>query len=276
VTAVDLHNALRRSAAWPYLRRVHTSASPAACSIVHAAVAALGPRVLPADVVLKHIYDYEPVLVSPQAITRALPNTSWRELPAAATSRFGRVRAWSRHGGAWKSCHRHVSRTIHGRFVLEGEWDRAITAFQPRLVIEQLFDEGRAPSETDEYRYLAERIENGRLARTRGYRTMEELDEYFAEMIATFAAIRDEGYLSQRELGGDPADEIRVCVDRNGALAIYGGGTHRLTIAQRLEIPLVPVVVKQVHAEWIGARPDDDRAATIRKVERAMGFLTAP
>jgi hypothetical protein len=273
----DVHSALRRSPAWPRVQNAYAWSGPRACAAVHTAVCILGHHGFPADAVLKHRYDYEPVEVPPAQITGTLEVAAWQRTSGRSlSSQLERTRAWLRFGGGWKSCQRHITRTFHGGFVLHGGWDRAIEAFRPREVIEQLFVENRAPAETDEYRYLEERIEARRFANTHGCHSIDDLERYFAAMISAYSSIRDHGYRSQLELGNDPSDEIRVCVDRHGALAVFGGGTHRLSMALSLGVPRVPVIIKRVHAGWVGLAPEDGRLETISKVEAAVATLTSP
>ena len=72
-----------------------------------------------------------------------------------------------------------------------------------------------------------------------------------AVMLPQFFA--DNGYRTQIELGKSGDDEIRVCIDRDGQISVFGGGTHRLSMALVLRFDSVPVLIKRVHSEWVAA-----------------------
>jgi hypothetical protein len=266
-------NRLRRSVLWPAAREFHRSAAVVGCEAVHRLVTWLGPRRVPSDLVLKHHYDYEPVWVDPHAITRSLGVGKWRQRrPGQRPSLWKTTSDSLRYGGGWKSTRLHLSRNVQGR--LGGDWDRAATPLSLAPTVRQLFLEGLAYRQSDEYEYLRVRLEAGNLAHTRGCRTIGELDDYFEALIDTYDAIRRDGYRSQQELGLDGSDEIRVCVTRDGELAVFGGGTHRLAMAQVLAVDEVPVVVKRVHADWVAAWNDTGaRSDLVAAVERGINAL---
>jgi hypothetical protein len=243
---------LRRSGWWGWGRRAHSFVAPAVCATTHRIVGLLQPRFVPTELVLKHRYDYEPIYVDPGLITRTLSVGLWRGADPERRGGFlARLRRWMVDGGGWKNARRHLSRNFQGRFVAGGDWDLLAAPLRHRLVIRQLFIEGLAPEETDEYANLRQRIEAGNFAYTHGCLSIEDLDRYFDELIDAFETISTEGYRTQRELGNDGSDEIRICIDRNGGPIIFGGGTHRLSIAMILGIERVPVLVKRVHAAWV-------------------------
>ncbi len=243
---------LRRLGLWGVGRRVHRMLARPICTLIHEAVCRLGPALSPTDLFLKHVYDYRMVFIDPDSVTTVLKAGAW---PGRGDSgpRFEKLQRWLAQGGGWKTAQRHITRNFHGRFVAEGDWDAKSETFAALPVVTQLFQEGKAPEETDLYQRRLRKIEAGELAWTKGCRTQAELDQQFAELIRTFEAIRATGYRTQVELGRDGADEIRVCVDRQGRLCVYGGGTHRLAIAKLLKLPRVPVIIGRVHALWVDA-----------------------
>jgi hypothetical protein len=271
---------LRRSGLWTRAKRAHNLVSPPVCAIVHGIVQALGPSFVPIELTLKHRYDYEPIHVDPALIERTLNVGVWRSAAPEGRGRLiARWRRWFAEGGGWKNARRHISRNIHGRFVADGDWDLRAGPLRHRLVIRQLFIEGLAPQQTDEYAYLRQRIDAGNFAYTHGCLSIEDLDRYFDELVHAFDTIKKEGYRTQRELGNDGSDEIRICIDRNGEPIIFGGGTHRLSIAMILGIERVPVLVKRVHAAWVGewltriGRPD--RVSAVAAGIQALESRTA-
>jgi hypothetical protein len=170
------------------------------------------------------------VYVDPKLVTAALPVGEWyRPDPRDSTSRLARWQRWFLLGGGWKNAKRHVTRNLHGRFVADGDWDRRTRrTFEIRPTIVQLFQEGRRPEETTEYLRMRKWVESGKLAWARDCRTISDIDHYFAELLRIYDEIKDNGYRTQADLGNDGADEIRLCIDRQGELCVFGGGTHRL------------------------------------------------
>jgi len=246
---------LRRTGIWKPLKRLHSSVAPAACALVHSIVTRLPRGLVGADLALKHTYDYEPVYVHPERIRHLLPVGNWRRGRSAAqgSGRWAEVRRWRTHGGAWKNAKRHVSRNLHGRFVLGGSWEGNRRDFVIHPTIQELFLQGIPPERTSEYGKLRRWVEAGDFRYTRACRSVADIDRYFAELRRSFESIQNDGYLTQDELGESGGDEIRVCVDRGGRLCVYGGGTHRLSIARVLGLERIPVLVKRVHADWVAA-----------------------
>jgi hypothetical protein len=241
---------LRRSGLWDFGRKVHRLLAPPVCAAIHNATVRLGPRFLPTDLALKHIYDYRLVFVNPALVQLRVKVDSWRRL-TPVPSPWARLRRWYGWGGGWKTAQRHLTRNLYGRFVAGGDWDRGAEPFDDLPVITQLFKERMPPEETDLYQRQLQRIQAGELAWTKGSRTQSELDEQFAGLIRTYETIRVTGYRTQAELGLQGGDEIRVCVDRRGRLCVYSGGSHRLAIARLLDLPRVPVIIGRVHALWV-------------------------
>lgn len=66
-----------------------------------------------------------------------------------------------------------------------------------------------------------------------------------------YDSIQTRGYLSQEEIqDGQPDVDIMIGIGREGDLILLRGGTHRLVIAQALEVSQIPVIVKLRHQKW--------------------------
>lgn len=243
---------LRRFGVWTAGQKLHRLIAPPVCAAIHWIVQAMGPRVLPDDLVLKHHYDYHPVRVDPKLITGALRSAAGTK-PGNGTGNdwSTRFRAWRTLGGGWKSANRHITRSLHGRFVADGDWDELARPFEPLESMVQLFEEGRNPADTDEYQQYVRKIRSRDFTWTRGMTSVEEVDAYFDRLVALHNDVRTNGYRTQAELGNDRSDEIRVCIGRDGDLLVFGGGTHRLSIVRLLDVESVPVLVKRVHSRWV-------------------------
>jgi len=243
---------LRSIGVWRYLQRVHRLVAPPTCAVIHDLVEFVGPRFLPVDLVLKHHYDYVPVQVDPSTVRGLVPlRTGVGPLSGGLRGVVDRYRRWAELGGGWKCTQRHLTRNISGRFVADGDWDLERTPFKMVSSVVEIFVDDVPPQETEEYKKTLGRVEDRDLVWTRGFRTKQDVDDYFAQLVAVYNDIQTNGFRTQKELGYDGADEIRVCIDRNGDLNIFGGGTHRLSIALLLELDTVPVLVKRVHTRWV-------------------------
>ena len=242
---------MRKAGIWPVAQRIHSLVSPPICAFIHRVVVTLG-RYLPVDLVLKHHYDYVTIYVDPKLITGFIKaNAGMMTEGGIPIHGVERLRKKRELGGAWKSASRHISRSFVGRFIADGDWDREVKPFEILPSMVQMFAENAKPEETTEYQYYLTRIQEKDFKWTRGLRSLQEIDAYFAATKKLFDDIRIDGYRTQSELGNDGSDEIRVCIDRKGHMNVFGGGTHRLSIALLLEVPAVPVLIKRVHAGWV-------------------------
>jgi len=272
----QLAGLFRRSRLWPTVRRIVRLASSLSAGPIHFTVMRAGPRFVTANLWLKHSYDHATVYIDPRRISRHVQMDGWRR-ESASKPLIERLQAWYLYGDGLKSARTHVTRNLHGKFVAGGDWDIHSKPFEVLPVVNQLFGEGRPLRETDEYQNYLKRIEAGQLAWTRGCRNQAELDDYYARLVRAFEDIRVNGYRTQTELGESGIDEIRVCVDRHGEIAVYGGGTHRLSIARFLDLDVVPVSLKKIHSSWLASIPVSDATddvATIRRELDRIGFQT--
>lgn len=236
---------------------------------------ALGPSRAPLDLALKHTYDWEVRFTHPRLVAFRVP-TAVRRAPSASglPALVAHARRRLLEGGAWKSAQRHLSRNLQGRFVLDGDWDLAKQPFEPLPSLVEMFHHGVDHRDTREYQVMHRAVRAGDFRWTKGCTTEEEVEAYFGQLTDVFDDIRAGGYRTQRELGIPGDDEIRVCVDRDGRLAVIGGGTHRLTIATLLDLERIPVVVKRVHGRWVEAclrrYGDDARQAIARGLDAVL------
>ena len=247
----ELIGYLRKRRIWRFVRWLHRSVGPFLCSAIHRSVLTLNDRrIVPTSLALKHEYDYRLIYVNPATIRHGLKVGKWRSR-SQGQSVWSRLRGWYRLGDGWKSVRTHITRNLHGDFIAPGDWDLDAMPLDLLPVVVQLFVEGRSPHDTDEYQRLSAKIRIGNFAWTKGNRSIKELDEYFAALINAFHDIKANGYRTQSEIGENGIDEIRVCVDRHGRLCVFGGGTHRLSIAKLLRLQRVPVILKRVHSTWV-------------------------
>jgi hypothetical protein len=244
---------LRRTGIWTLGQKMQRLVGRPLCSLVHFAVITLGTRVFSLNVVLKHHYDYYLVYLDPKLIAGEVPMFAGFQTIADAR-RIRRSRRSARDfGGGWKHVGSHITRSFWGRFIVDGDWDLESRPFEPRESIVKLVLEDRQPRDTSEYQRLISKVRAGDLGWARGLKSPRDVDRYFDQLLEAVESIRKGGMRSQVELAGTQGDEVRVCIGRNGDLSIFGGGTHRLSIALVLGIDRIPVLVKRVHRSWVAS-----------------------
>ena len=207
---------------------------------------------VPQNLALKHRYDDHLVFVDPRAVGHLIQVGVKRP----RSSKWARSGALSdaldflRYGGGWKSVKRHPSRNLHGVFVADGDWDLRRDPFDVLPIVREVLSPEGSIEDTEHYRKMQRKVASRDLRWTKGIRSEADLESHFRELVRVVEAIRDEGFMTQAELGNPESDEIRVCIDREGNLCVFGGGTHRLSAAKLLGLEAVPVHLKRVHAAW--------------------------
>jgi len=150
---------------------------------------------------------------------------------------------------------RWIGKTLGSRyFVLDGDWDEERDPLEPHKTIEELFVRGIPYRATEQYAYMMKNMRAGWYGGSYWCKTPEEIDAYFERLVKAYADIHDHGYKTQKELGLPGEDEILVVINREGDLMLGPGGTHRLDIARRLGIDVLPVLVYGVHYLWVRDR----------------------
>lgn len=132
-----------------------------------------------------------------------------------------------------------------------GAWDRTTDRFADLLVYRSMRArlEGADWSETALYRRHRERIADGHASY--GCRDVDALEARLGAVDRLTERIRSEGYRPRREAGGDPFDEVRVAIGRDGELRYNDEGRHRLAAAKLLDVEAVPVYVVARHEELV-------------------------
>lgn len=124
------------------------------------------------------------------------------------------------------------------------------------------FSDGVAWEETEMYERVFDAVVNeGR--RYHGCETSEDIEQHFKEIDRIYENIKENGYMTQKELRTDKPSldepfgyinekvmEISVDVGRDGDLLLVDG-RHRLSISKILELDEVPVTVIVRHKKWI-------------------------
>ncbi|MCP1727881.1 hypothetical protein J2T60_001881 [Natronospira proteinivora] len=84
-----------------------------------------------------------------------------------------------------------------------------------------------------------------------GCRSEKQLLARYHRLDALYEQIRQEGRLQSAEERGAPVtDDLFVSIDREGGFLFGHGGSHRLAMAQLLDLSTIPVRVLMRHAHW--------------------------
>lgn len=145
---------------------------------------------------------------------------------------------------------------------LDGDWDALKHPFvndRRYHTVRDVVSSGLAWQDTDEYAEALKTIASG--VPVRHCWTRQELDARYDALDRLIAAIRTDGYLTQRELRRRRTpeaqlgrqDEISVAIGRHGDV-LYRDGAHRLAIAKLVGTPLLPVEVEVRHVGWMAFR----------------------
>lgn len=271
---LELVGQLRKYGLWNAGRKARRAVGPFLCTGIHGAVERLGRRFTSTDLYLKHVYDYRPIYVNPAEVRLILRPGEWRH--HRNRSLWGSFRTWREQGDGPKSVRSHITRNLHGQFLLAGDWDTGARPMEVLPVVVQLFEEGKKPEETDTYQKHLRNLQARRLTWAKNWSSVEDLDAYFARLIDIYEDISTSGYRTQGDLDQIGDDEIRICINRNGDMCVFGGGTHRLSMAKLLELDRVPVILKRVHTDWVHSwMQQSDDGDPIEAVHRGVASLEA-
>lgn len=152
-----------------------------------------------------------------------------------------------------------------GTYIRSGDWDVRVSEtplvyagkyedpFDRRMVVPyedyilhqsfvDHFNHGVPWEDTEFFQWALEKRVSSR------FETIEAINERFAYFDQLYEKMEQEGYKSQKELGGW-ADEVLIDIGRDGRL-ILDDGRHRLSIAKILGFDTIPVRVFVRHEEW--------------------------
>ena len=200
---------------------------------------------------------------------------AWRALKARRRReqlrRYGSVAGWSAGAADTLSVDPaaivHCSRVEYGLHdfrgvVVPGDWDAPGKRFADldlhQAMLQVLGERSRTWEQTAWYAAAMRSLAEG--GRPKGLWDKAEVDAHLSRLERLYAAVRDDGYLSQPELlERDPAaatgDEVAVAVGRGGEL-LFCDGAHRLSIALLLGLDSIPVQVAVRHPAWAALRDE--------------------
>ncbi|MBC8485582.1 MAG: hypothetical protein H8D45_06035 [Bacteroidetes bacterium] len=147
-------------------------------------------------------------------------------------------------------------------YIQDGDWDLSKTQFKMNKTVIQLFIDKVLASETEEYKVLKTAMGNKDWKSSRGCRTLEDLDNYFKTLEdiyrdMTNGTFRPSSTVNARYQNVTKRyypDEICVSIGRNKEYIIERGGSHRLSIAQLVNIERIPVIIIGKHYQYIESK----------------------
>lgn len=136
--------------------------------------------------------------------------------------------------------------------VVGGQWDQNCDKFEDLEMysgMRERYVEGLPWKDTDFYHDHLDRIKDRGVSLSCS--SEKELKSHFNKVDDLYTGIKQNGYLTQKELKNRVGPEIRVNIGRDGELLYNNEGRHRLCIAKILDVNEVPVRVWVRHPEWI-------------------------
>jgi len=133
--------------------------------------------------------------------------------------------------------------------VVGGTWDRDLNGIMESNKIRAVhlhFKHKKSWEETGIYDYMLNKIESR--GEFDGCSSIDEVKKRYEKIDALYESIKENGYDIDKI--DHPLDHICVNIGRDGKFIFAGGGTHRLAIAQCLELESVPVRVIVRHEVW--------------------------
>ena len=142
-------------------------------------------------------------------------------------------------------------------YIQSGDWDLKKKKFESNTTIKELFIDNVTVKKTTQYKEMLKKIRS----KGKAYWCKSEADveRYFKILLKTCDDIRNNRYLSQKELQGFVEqewkgrypNEILVSIDRDGNYLHEKGGSHRLSMAKIYSIEKIPVVIIRKHYNYI-------------------------
>lgn len=138
---------------------------------------------------------------------------------------------------------------------LAGDWDRSVRLINETDVyraIESRIENGAAWEGSDYYSRVLGEIEAGKIKW--GCKSKDQLDDRFFELDHLIEDVRSRGIVSVADRTSETnspkfIDDILLAVDRDGKFILHDG-RHRLAIAKVLKIKNIPARVSVRHSSW--------------------------
>ncbi|SFT81686.1 hypothetical protein [Halomonas saccharevitans] len=137
-------------------------------------------------------------------------------------------------------------------FIWDGEWDQRrgnLLRSSRYRFISDLDDHRDDLRKTERFRELKARLNAGQPWSSHQQGILLDSEDRILTYLRVYLSFLDDMAVRGFDAGRGK-DQLGVAVSREGRLIKINRGLHRLAMAQRLGLPLVPVTVKAVHREW--------------------------
>lgn len=154
--------------------------------------------------------------------------------------------------------------------IVGGDWDadsRPLHTHPKFVAVRQRYEEGASWEETGIFEYLLERLEAE--GRVDGCYSLADIEQRYSVIDGLYHSMKLDGY--QEHKVDNILDHICASISRNGEFLFSGGGTHRLAIAQVLQLDTIPVRIVVRHRKW-----QQQRESIINDSERVDAHVDHP
>lgn len=147
-----------------------------------------------------------------------------------------------------------------GRLCLPKRWDAAKLQTIPSIfekvdetcrkwntheTIRSIFLFGKHYTTTPQYFKIVKRLENPKLPPSQNCISITDVHNYFKNLLKAYVSMKNDGYLTQLQMGKPNDWEIQVHVTSNGELCLIEGN-HRIRLAELINIESVAIIIKGI------------------------------
>jgi hypothetical protein len=143
--------------------------------------------------------------------------------------------------------------TKHGEvpFIDGSNWEDHSSVFKKHSAIYEILDQKKDWHDTEQYKLMRHRVINN--LPTYDCHTLEDVENHFKKMLKGWDSIKKDGYKIQgfTNKKSPYPNDILVSIGSSGEIFLERNGTHRLTLAQYLNLPKISAFVIRMHPNFI-------------------------
>jgi hypothetical protein len=143
--------------------------------------------------------------------------------------------------------------TKHGEvpFIDGSNWEHYAVTFKEHSAINEILGQKKEWHDTEQYKLMSKRIMKN--LPTYGCLTIADVEEHYNKMLKGWDSIKKNGYQIQgfKDANSIYPDDILVSIGSGGDIFLERNGTHRLTLAQYLNLPKISAYVVRMHPDFI-------------------------
>ncbi len=142
---------------------------------------------------------------------------------------------------------------------------RPFTEHEKYIFLKELWDSGYDFTQTTRYQKFIKQLDAGETISmpVKGYTIADanDLSSYFQDYVDLLKSMSNSGYLPEKS-----RQELLIIIGPCGELIKTSKGRHRLAAARIAGVPVIPVKVRHIHADWINKnQPETGRGLTLEK-----------